>query len=56
MSWFWWWLRGVVAPEDYRTICRRCGRTGQTHVGLSSLWTCLRFTPMRVVSHNEGNE
>lgn len=34
----WWWLRGV-GVSDYRALCSRCGRTGQTH------WArgCVRF-------------
>jgi hypothetical protein len=35
----WWFIRGVDS-QDYRTLCSRCGRTGQAH------WSplkCLRF-------------
>jgi hypothetical protein len=35
----WWRLRGV-GPSDYRTVCKRCGRTGQTHWAISG---CRRF-------------
>lgn len=37
----WWWLRGVRV-QDYRQLCRRCGRTGQVHWGLRGCW---RFKP-----------
>lgn len=40
---FLWWtvLRGVRANE-YRTLCSRCGCTGQAHVWFEAS-TCLRF-------------
>ena len=33
----WWFIRGV-GPYDYRTVCRRCGRTGQAHWALFGCW------------------
>jgi len=38
MRGLWWWLRGV-GSQDYRALCSRCGRTGQTHWALG----CVRF-------------
>jgi len=39
ISELWWWIRGVRA-NDYRALCRHCGRTGQVHY---SLLGCRRF-------------
>jgi len=35
----WMWVRGVNV-ENWRKLCRRCGRTGQMHVEPHS---CIRF-------------
>ena len=33
-----WRIRGVGLGEDYRTLCRRCGRTGQVHFEWKGCW------------------
>jgi len=33
----WWWVRGV-GMWDYRSLCKRCGRTGQAHCRLAGCW------------------
>ena len=35
----WWFVRGV-GFDDYRSLCKRCGRTGQAHW---SVRDCVRF-------------
>jgi hypothetical protein len=35
----WWWFRGV-SYDDYRQLCKRCGRTGQAHWSARG---CIRF-------------
>ena len=39
----WWRVRGVRCAEDFRTLCRRCGTTGQAHWSFGHCW---RFAPM----------
>jgi len=38
----WWFIRGVTT-RTYRTLCVRCGFTGQFHFGWRSVKRCLRF-------------
>lgn len=33
----WWQLRGV-SPEDYHSICGRCGQPGEAHYSLRECW------------------
>jgi hypothetical protein len=35
---FWWDVRGVTRPEHYRSLCARCGRTGQVHYAVRGCW------------------
>jgi hypothetical protein len=35
----WWFVRGV-GWNDYRVLCKRCGRTGQAHWSVAG---CRRF-------------
>ena len=39
----WSYLRGVHSPENYRRLCVRCGKCGQTHFSLRSVLYCIRF-------------
>jgi len=34
----WWLVRGVTEAEDFRRLCKRCGRTGQAHFSLRGCW------------------
>lgn len=44
-----WWLRGVDS-HSYRALCRRCGETGQAHIGRYHCW---RFQPAVVSPRRE---
>lgn len=41
---FIWHLRGVTC-DNYRSICGRCGKTGQLHWGFSGCW---RWIPVEL--------
>ena len=45
----WWRFRGLLVPaKQYRSLCRRCGRTGQAHIPVWDLFVgCIRFKPAK---------